>query len=316
MMVIYVILLSVVSAGACVLLAIILRSRNKRRLFSASRGIACDGAGSIGISVVCSGVRSLDQVENLLSVEYARYEVVVVLDAWRYPDEFGALAARYRMIGVEYAPSSELPVEGVRSLGRSRKRQYRRLVLVDRRQDTCYGDFDAAVGVASYDHVLPVLEGQYLMPDAIERLVAELGHYRSETLLAVRSWVGEPMTLLSREAVMSAGGFGRRPVHRVPCRNRIMLWEPFFARPRPNPGAEGKVWGRVAGALLLAGGIAVSAATGRWYLAALLLTLAVVWSVLEYASLALKEVAGPGFGSAVAWRRYLHKLCVKNFTMS
>ena len=68
----------------------------------------------------------------------------MVLDSLRYPVEFAAFTARYRMIRVEYALSEELPVTGVRALGRSRKRRFRRLVLVDRAQDTPAGDFDAA----------------------------------------------------------------------------------------------------------------------------------------------------------------------------
>ena len=130
---------------------------------------------AFGFLVLLSvGVRAQEQVENLLSAEYAHYEVIVVLDSLRYPVEFAAFTARYRMIRVEYVLSEELPVTGVRALGRSRKRRFRRLVLVDRAQDTPAGDFDAAAEVAAYDYVLPVREGQFLLPDAVARLVAEL----------------------------------------------------------------------------------------------------------------------------------------------
>lgn len=134
--------------------------------------------------MLCSGVHAQEQVENLLSAEYAHYEVIVVLDSLRYPVEFAAFTARYRMIRVEYALSEELPVTGVRALGRSRKRRFRRLVLVDRAQDTPAGDFDAAAEVAAYDYVLPVREGQFLLPDAVVRLVAEVGARASEGAIA------------------------------------------------------------------------------------------------------------------------------------
>ena len=175
MLIVLLLLLAVVAAAALALLWLVVRGHNKRLLLAGSHAVASGTPDGIGISVLCSGVRAQEQVENLLSAEYAHYEVIVVLDSLRYPVEFAAFTARYRMIRVEYVLSEELPVTGVRALGRSRKRRFRRLVLVDRAQDTPAGDFDAAAEVAAYDYVLPVREGQFLLPDAIARLVAEVG---------------------------------------------------------------------------------------------------------------------------------------------
>ena len=175
MLIVLLLLLAAVAAAALALLWLVVRGHNKRLLLAGSHAVASDTPGGIGISVLCSGVHAQEQVENLLSAEYAHYEVIVVLDSLRYPVEFAAFTARYRMIRVEYALSEELPVTGVRALGRSRKRRFRRLVLVDRAQDTPAGDFDAAAEVAAYDYVLPVREGQFLLPDAVARLVAEVG---------------------------------------------------------------------------------------------------------------------------------------------
>ena len=171
MLIVLLLLLAAVAAAALALLWLVVRGHNKRLLLAGSHAVASDTPDGIGISVLCSGVRAQEQVENLLSAEYAHYEVIVVLDSLRYPVEFAAFTARYRMIRVEYVLSEELPVTGVRALGRSRKRRFRRLVLVDRAQDTPAGDFDAAAEVAAYDYVLPVREGQFLLPDAVARLV-------------------------------------------------------------------------------------------------------------------------------------------------
>ena len=146
MLIVLLLLLAAVAAAALALLWLVVRGHNKRLLLAGSHAVASDTPGGIGISVLCSGVHAQEQVENLLSAEYAHYEVIVVLDSLRYPVEFAAFTARYRMIRVEYALSEELPVTGVRALGRSRKRRFRRLVLVDRAQDTPAGDFDAAAG--------------------------------------------------------------------------------------------------------------------------------------------------------------------------
>ena len=232
MLIVLLLLLAAVAAAALALLWLVVRGHNKRLLLAGSHAVASDTPGGIGISVLCSGVHAQEQVENLLSAEYAHYEVIVVLDSLRYPVEFAAFTARYRMIRVEYALSEELPVTGVRALGRSRKRRFRRLVLVDRAQDTPAGDFDAAAEVAAYDYVLPVREGQFLLPDAVVRLVAEVGARGVGGCDCVRARIGEPAVLLSREAVVAAGGFARRPGKAVPWRRRRSLWEPVFYTPQ------------------------------------------------------------------------------------
>lgn len=161
-----ILLLLFAATAACVgaLLPLISRARSKRLLLNAVRRASSDAPDGIGISVLCSGVTDAAQIENLLSPEYSRYEVIVVLDARRHAAEFAALTARYRMIRVEWVCSGELEVSGVRALGRSRRRCFRRLVLVDRAQDSEAGDFDAAASVATYDYLLPVRAGCFLLP--------------------------------------------------------------------------------------------------------------------------------------------------------
>ena len=215
-----ILLLLFAATAACVgaLLPLISRARSKRLLLNAVRRASSDAPDGIGISVLCSGVTDAAQIENLLSPEYSRYEVIVVLDARRHAAEFAALTARYRMIRVEWVCSGELEVSGVRALGRSRRRCFRRLVLVDRARDSEAGDFDAAASVATYDYLLPVRAGCFLLPGSVERLVAELGEGRPGSLDLIRSPLGEPAALLSREAVVAAGGFGMRPLRLSPQR--------------------------------------------------------------------------------------------------
>jgi len=153
------------------------------------------------------------------------------------------------MIRVEWVCSGELEVSGVRALGRSRRRCFRRLVLVDRARDSEAGDFDAAASVATYDYLLPVRAGCFLLPGSVERLVAELGEGRPGSLDLIRSPLGEPAALLSREAVVAAGGFGMRPLRGIPRCRRRMLWEPLLAAPRsggPNAGTAARTGGGVA----------------------------------------------------------------------
>lgn len=176
-------------AGACWLVLPLLRARNKRLLAARMFGTSCDASGTIGFSLLCSGVRRLSQIENLLSSEYVRSEVVVVADASLRRAFFESLIARYRMIRVEYLPSDEFPVQHVRSMWRSRRRCFRRLVLLDRSEDTSADDWNAAASVASYDWLIPVRDGQYLLPGVLERLSVEAGQGHPGAVGALRSWV-------------------------------------------------------------------------------------------------------------------------------
>lgn len=256
----------------------VVRSVRKRRLLAREHGVASDAPEGTGISAVCGGVYDHDQLENLLGVEYARYEVVVVLDARHFFAEFDAIVSRYRMIRVNYAPCEELPVAGVRGLYRSRQRCYRRLVLVDRAQGSVYDDFDAAGCVATYDYLLPVRQGCLLLPGTVERLAAELSEYPTGMLELVRSRLAEPAVLVSRETVLREGGFSRRVGHSVRRRNRRTLCEALLYRPCPERSSD-PVWSTVTGSALIAAA-GLSAVYGAWLAAAVLTTAIVIWSAL------------------------------------
>lgn len=246
-----ILLLLFAATAACVgaLLPLISRARSKRLLLNAVRRASSDAPDGIGISVLCSGVTDAAQIENLLSPEYSRYEVIVVLDARRHAAEFAALTARYRMIRVEWVCSGELEVSGVRALGRSRRRCFRRLVLVDRARDSEAGDFDAAASVATYDYLLPVRAGCFLLPGSVERLVAELGEGRPGSLDLIRSPLGEPAALLSREAVGRGGRFRDAPAagdSPLPAEDVVGTPACRAALRGPNAGTAARTGGGVA----------------------------------------------------------------------
>lgn len=296
--------------GSCVLLGLVERGARKRRLLAAPGGIGCDAPEEFGISVLCCGTCDAEQIAALMSEECARYEVVVAIDALRRPAEFEALAARYCMTRVEWRGSDELPVSGIRAVGRSRKRRYRRLVLVDRAQGTPEGDLNAAAAVATYDYLLPLDCGQRLLPDAVARLVAELGGEPAGRLALIGTRIGVPAMLVSREAVIAAGGFTPRLAGSIPRRQRRWLWEPLVrtaGAPRRRPGW---VW-PVAGL----GAAAVAAAAGAWTAASACAAAAAVCGAWACAAQTVREMAGghpmPLFGRSV--RRW--KLSVKNFTV-
>ena len=276
-------------AGAGALLARLARARDERRLRRGLRGAATASDGP-GISVLCSGVRQAGQLENLLATELVDYEVIATVDAAHYPACFEALVSRYRMIRVESVPSEEFPAREVRSMWRSRKRCFRRLVLLDREGTAPAEDFDAAASVAAYDWLLPVRRGEWLLPGAVERLAERLAERQPGDVEVVCPRVGEPCAAVRREAVAAAGGFAGRIGRQVPRRKRLTMWEPLLYRPHvPGRGLSRRL--RWPAGVLLVGGIAAAALAGRWAAVALLLAAATVWCVAALATMWMTEMA-------------------------
>ena len=307
------VLLCGVTVLAGLLLRQVVRGRDKRRLLARAHGIGCHASEEFGISVLCSGIEAPEQIDALLHTEYARYEVIVVLDAAASPEAFAQLTARYRMMRVEWRDTQPVPPTGIRSLWRSRRRCCRRLVLVDRSQgalpltapahrwlhrrwcdrEECRADWHAAAVVAAYDYLLPLCGSVVLLPDAVTRFVAELGEYPAGRLSVVRSRIGVPVSLYARDVVADAGGFGAPSLRRIPRRNRAEIWEPL-ARRIDARTEKAEATGRTAsvgrlshpkmalwvlssvGAFALTGW---AAATGRWVGAAVLATAAVLSGV-------------------------------------
>ncbi len=293
------VLLCAVVAAVCLFLRAVLRGRDKRSLLRNAHGIGSSMSEDFGISVLCSGIDVPERIEALLVSEYTRFEVIVVIDAAGFPEEFAVLTARYRMIRVEWQGSQELRTTGVRSLWRSRRRSCRRLVLVDRPQGTAENevaaDCNAAAAVSSYDWLLTLRGRACLLPDAVTRLVAELGEYPVGKLLLVRSHLGVPVTLIARDVVTDAGGFGARWLRGIPWRSRSDIWEPLACRTDRTDAARScrRVTWRLRLALVvsfvLVGWAAVA---GHWIWAAVAATAAVVLGAVSCARQAMMRIAG------------------------
>lgn len=253
--------LAAVAAAAIVRLGAVVRERRRGRMLAAMTGLRSDAPVGTGISVLCSGVTELARIEELLSEGHARYEVIVVLDARRHTELYTDLVARFRLFRMTYRPQPGLPAEGVRSMGRSRLRRFRRLVLIDRAEGDPAGDLNAAASVASYDTLLPLCGGDRLCADAVDRMVAFLASERPEPGL-LRDCSGR-IGLVARDAVAAAGGFAAGLHRAVPGRLRRTLHVPLF-RDKPKRGS-----GLVRWALLLAAvWFVAAAAAGMWPLAA------------------------------------------------
>ncbi len=278
------ILAAAAAAAACVRAVRMLRDLPRRRLLALARETLCDAPGGTGISVLYRCDEERLRLPSLLDVGYACYEVVAVLDAARCPEVFATLESHYRLFRAAVPAACDLPVGTLRGLYRSRKRCFRRLVVVDRPCDTPAADLDAAAAVASYEYLLPVPAACRLVPGAVERLVAELSLRSHCHTVLIRSVAGVPAMLLSRDAVIVAGGFARKPWRHVPRRCR-----------------------RRGAAVVLALSVAAAACAGWWVVCAVLLAVAAAWCAALLGAAASAAEGGPAVRS---------RFRVKNFTVS
>lgn len=246
-------------------------SMEKGRLVASIEGLRSDAPDGIGVSVLCRA-ESPERVERLLSSEYARYEVVATVDGDREAVLFSELAARYRMIEVEWSPTGEIPAAGVRRVLRSRRRCFRRLVVVDFR-GTEDAAMDAAAEVASHDYLLPLPHGRQLLRGAVEQLVAEVASAPARAVKVVVCTARPRIRLVAREVVAAGGGFALRPWLGVPRTAWRRVATPLVvARPRSRIFI-GLLCICALAAFLLS---LAAAASARWLLSAILATTAVV----------------------------------------
>lgn len=212
----------------------VLRARNKRRLLSRMFGVVSDSPDFIGISAICHDIDSVSQVADLLDVEYASYELLVVMDARLKPELFHEMLRHYRMMRVDYHPFEACSQLGVRGFYRSQTRGVNRLTLLDQMEAFSAVSSDAAVRAASYDYILPIGRNLRLKRGAIDLLAMELAVHPIHSISFVRTAVGPSLRLYAREYVGRLGRFDRADGYELSRKERITLYEPLFYELRPS----------------------------------------------------------------------------------
>ncbi len=275
-----------VSVFAGVWLMSVVRARNNRRLLTETRGSICDMSGGVGVSILCGRTYDIAWIERLLSEEYICCEVIIVLDVCEQPALFEELYRRYQLFRGGAIPASEVTTSEIRALYRSRSRCYRRLVVVDALQCSVELAWNTALTVASYDYLLPLFGREELLSGTVLRLVAEAGEVEQNEKRLIRTAVGEPIMLVSREAVVSAGGFETHWIRTIPRRCRVTLWEPMT---RGNGCRRQHGAFQMMTILAMVAVIVVAIGIGVWWLAAMGATLLWIRVVMIYAKAMIIE---------------------------
>lgn len=228
----------IIVASAIVLIAVTLRTLCIARTIRLQRYLSGDAPGchhtlgSVGCSILCCGIDRTDDIQHLLSDEYSHYEVVISLDADTCPKLFDEIIARYKMIRVEAPDSSEFRHKAIRRLYRSRQRCFRRLVLLDKAEESPYDELNAAAAASSFDYLLPIGRGTLLRPCAVSSLAIIISESRHKPLDIIYSHADGSM-LFRRDAVASLGGFSADIGRRIAHSRRQTTYIPIFENIRP-----------------------------------------------------------------------------------
>lgn len=217
-------------AGALTITATGRRGRLSGRIHGCGSDPICEE----GVSVIASGFSGLDQIERRLSLDYGRFEVIVLADS-SCDAGFGELLAKYSMTQMNEVPLDELPCGRCRGLYRSRQRRYRRLVVIDRERTTLCDDFNCGVAAAAFEWIVALDKECELDTRALQHLIigALGGCERMSAVAAFRepgsgsftditglvtlgagagavfgaNWYGGTTALFDREEAIAAGGY-------------------------------------------------------------------------------------------------------------
>lgn len=144
-----------------------------------------EDVGHVGVSAIVAYPETIAPLLALLEEEYPRSEVVVIADLQGENSGLGEAVGLYRLVKVNHAH-----LEGVRALYRSRRRAFRRVVVVDLPAE--YRSLAKATGraVAAYDNLL-YLQGESIVEqNAITYCANVVAAQHSAKGVLMRSIVG------------------------------------------------------------------------------------------------------------------------------
>lgn len=146
---------------------------------------------SIGISVIVSGYDSRQSIQQWLSIDYARYEVIIICDFTRQPAATELLSL-YTLTRVDHSATGELTYFAPRALYRSKERRYNKLIVIDRCSTTLSDDFNCGTELCSHPYVIAMNRWSMLHDDALHRLALEIQENTERHIYAVGGFRSSP----------------------------------------------------------------------------------------------------------------------------
>ena len=220
-----------------------LRAEREQELLS-DPSIGCHTSiGGVGCSVVCYRVESLEQIESLLEVRYERYEVIAIADSKSQAELFLTLVTRFHMVEVNN-PSRGVSGGVTGQLFRSSQRRYRRLVMLDVNDtEDRYSALNQALGIASYNYIIPIDSTHYLRQNAIESIAITLTDHSYREPQILLSLGDKPCYIFRRDGVIARGGFSVDLPRKIAHREWLYTHQSYIYTPaRSNQPSLPTAW--------------------------------------------------------------------------
>ncbi len=144
-----------------------------------------EGIGHVGVSAVVEYPDTPQPLIALLEEAYPRSEAVIITDLEHFLSPFGELIKRFHLIKVNHSH-----LTGVRSLYRSRRRAFRRVVMVDLPVEFRHRALDVAKEVATYDYILQLQGESVVAHDALAYCANVIASHNATANISMRSLVG------------------------------------------------------------------------------------------------------------------------------
>ncbi len=157
------------------------------------------------ISVVSQYGKGVNYIASLLRSESTAYEVIIVDDFSQKESTLREVIQYFGLFKASYSTSGELPQGAIRSLFRSHKRLFSKVVIVDSPHSKEYTPFEVGAVVSRYNYNLQLRSQRPLRSKAIEHLLLELAWREEGSVEQIESRLGERIKLICREAALPEG---------------------------------------------------------------------------------------------------------------
>ncbi len=159
----------------------------------------------VRISVVSAQGRGVNYIASLLKSESSAYEVIIVDDFSLKESTLREIVQYFGLFKASYSTNGELAQGAIRSLYRSHKRLFSKVIIVDSPHSKEYTPFEVGAVVSSYNYNLQIRSRRTLRSRAIEYLILELALRDEGSVEKITSRIGEGIRLICREAALPDG---------------------------------------------------------------------------------------------------------------
>lgn len=176
------------------------------------------------ISVVVRGVKGVGYISSLLRSESTSYQIVVVADYSKNIALLSEITHHFGLFAVSYTDSDKIQAGAIRTLYRSHRRLYSRVVLVDSPDSRNYTPFEVGAVASDFNYNLQLYSARTLRPEAIHYLLVELSMRHEGSVEKITSRIGERFKLVLREAALPQKGSPVRinKSHRATIKYKIL----------------------------------------------------------------------------------------------